>query len=128
MKALRIISLLALLPLLGTGASWAHNCPDRPVTVKASAGHGRAPTILQVKPSTITVREGCSFTIKIPDDMTVSTVGKTQNWLTKGPQINRPIIISVMVEGKKLERDEPYKYKVVVESIGELDPYVKVTR
>jgi hypothetical protein len=123
MKALRIISLLALLPFLGTGASWAHDCPDRPVTVKASAGHGQAPTILQVKPSTITVREGCSFYINIPRDVNVSTEA-AQTWLSKKAQMNSPIDISVE---KGTARDDPYKYKIVVEGIGELDPYVKVT-
>ncbi len=128
MKALRIISLLALLPFLGTGASLAHNCPDRPVTLMASAGHGHAPTILQVKPSTITVKEGCSFYINIPGNVNVSTEAAeavAESWLSKDAQMTSPIDISV-VEG--MERDAPYKYTIVVEGFGQLDPYVRVTK
>ena len=125
MKLSRIVLLLGLLPVLGAcSPKNGQTCPDRHVNLIAKTGNENAPTILQVKPDTIVVKEGCSFEVRFSGGLSVSTVGKTQAWLTKPSQNVSPIEITVP-SGK--ERDEPYKYAIKVDEFGTLDPRARVT-
>ena len=126
MKALRIISLLALLPLLGTGTSLAQkDCPPRHVNVITQSGGENGPASLAVHPAIVRVSQGCSVEIWIPPGMTVNTFGaneETDTWLKKS-SMNVPITINV-----SLDQDTGlYKYKIEVVGFGTLDPYVRVT-
>ena len=128
MKALRIISLLALLPLLGTGASWAvEHCPVQPkhVILIAKSGGEQGPASLAVHPAVVVVRQGCSLEIWIPPGSKVKTDGGEGNdWLTKTSQGTAPIVISVALD----QALGLYKYKIELEDFGTLDPYVRVTK
>jgi hypothetical protein len=95
-------------------------------------GNERAPTILQVKPDTIVVKEECSFDIKFTGAITVSTVGDKEskigdndNWLTKPAQSSSPITIEAP---SGTAQDKAYKYTIVVDKIGTLDPRARVTQ
>ena len=128
MKALRIISLLALLPLLGTGASWAvEHCPVQPkhVILVAKSGGEQGPASLAVHPAVVVVRQGCSLEIWIPPGTTVTTKGKgdENSWLNKSSS-GAPIIISVAQN----QTAGLYKYEIEVAGFGMLDPYVRVTK
>ncbi len=126
MKTSRIVLLLGLLPVLGACSPInGQTCPDRHVNLIAKTGNERAPTILQVKPDTIVVKEGCSFEVRFSGGLSVSTVGKTQAWLTKSSQSTSPIEITVP-SGK--ERLDPYKYAINVDEFGTLDPRARVTQ
>ncbi len=125
MKLSRIVLLLGLLPVLGACSPInGQTCPARHVNLIAKTGNENAPTILQVKPDTIVVKEGCSFEVRFSGGLSVSTVGKTQAWLTKPAHNVSPIEITVP-SGK--ERDEPYKYAIKVDEFGTLDPRARVT-
>jgi hypothetical protein len=97
----------------------------------AKTGNGRAPSILQVKPDTIVVKEGCEFEVRFTGDLSVSTVGGKEsaveggkNWLTKPAQSSSPIKIKAP---SGTAQEEPYKYAIVVDKIGTLDPRARVT-
>ena len=125
MKSSRIVLLLGLLSVLGAcSPKNSQTCPDRHVNLIAKTGNENAPTILQVKPDTIVVKEGCSFEVRFTGDITVSTVGKTEAWLTKGSQKVSPIIITAP---SGTAQDEPYKYTIVVDNFGTLDPRARIT-
>ena len=129
MKALRIISLLALLPLLGTAASWA--CPPHPkhVTVVIQSGGEGGAASLAVHPAIVRVKENCTFEIEVPPGMTVKTYALDKNaksWLNKSSDVN-PIIITAPALANGIDSKD-YKYKIELEDFGTLDPYVKVTR
>lgn len=125
MKSLKIILLLAPLPLLGACDSLHfENCASRYVRVIAITGGENAPTILKVAPDTITIKEGGCFEVRFPASKTVSTVGGAQKWLEKDKKSSSPITITVP-SGKA--QPEPYKYTIVVEKFGTLDPRVRVT-
>jgi hypothetical protein len=129
MKALRIISLLALLPLSCTGATWA--CPPQPkhVSVTIHPGSEGAAASLAVHPATVRVKENCTFVIEVPPGMTVKTIAKDQNaksWLDKSSNVN-----PITIKAPALANDndyEVYKYKIEITGFGMLDPYVRVTR
>ena len=128
MKALRIISLLALLPLLGTGASSAaEDCPPQPkhVNVVVQAGGEHGPATLAVHPAIVVVSKGCSLEIWIPPGTTVTTKGKgdENSWLNKSSS-GAPIIISIAPN----QTEGLYKYEIEVAGFGMLDPYVRVTK
>ena len=125
MKSSGIMLLLGLLPVLGACAAMnGHTCPSRHVNLIARTGGENAPTILQVKPDTIVIKEGCSFEVRFPGGRTVSTAGDTESWLSKSAQSTSPITITAP-SGKV--REEPYKYTIVVEKFGTLDPRARVT-
>ncbi len=125
MKLSKIILLLAPLPLLGACDSLNfENCASRYVRVIAITGGENSPTILKVAPDTIKIKEGGCFEVRFAGGKTVSTVGGTQNWLDKGKHSSSPITITVPAD--KAQRD-PYKYTIVVDKFGTLDPRVKVT-
>ncbi len=125
MKSLKIILLLAPLPLLGACDSFNFDeCASRYVRVIAITGGENSPTILKVAPDTIKIKEGGCFEVRFAGGKTVSTVGETQNWLNKGKHSSSPITITVP-SGKA--RPDPYKYTIVVDKFGTLDPRVRVT-
>jgi hypothetical protein len=132
MKSSRIVLLLGLLPILGACSPMnGDTCPDRHVNLIATGGNEKAPTILQVKPDTIVVKEECSFEIKFVGAITVSTVGDKEsaveggkNWLSKPAQSNSPITIKAP---SGTAQEEAYKYTIVVDEIGTLDPRARVT-
>ena len=132
MKSSRIVLLLGLLSVLGAcSPKNSQTCPDRHVNLIAKTGNENAPTILQVKPDTIVVKEGCSFEVRFSGDITVSTVGSKEsaveggkNWLTKPAQSSSPIKIEAP---SGTAQDEPYKYTIVVDNFGALDPRARIT-
>ncbi len=126
MKLSRIVLLLGLLSVLGACSPInGQTCPDRHVNLIAKTGNERAPTILQVKPDTIVVKEGCSFEVRFSGGLSVSTVGKTQAWLTKPAQSNSPITIKAP---SGTAQEKAYKYAIEVDEFGTLDPRARVTQ
>ncbi len=126
MKSSRIVLMLGLLPVLVACSPMnGDTCPDRHVNLIAKIGNKTKPSILQVKPDTIVVKEGCEFEVRFSGGLSVSTVGKTQAWLTKSSQSTSPIKIKAP---SGTAQEEPYKYAIVVDEIGTLDPRARVTR
>ena len=140
MKSSRIVLLLGLLSVLGAcSPKNSQTCPDRHVNLIAKTGNENAPTILQVKPDTIVVKEGCSFEVRFSGDITVSTVGSKEstvgdkeskigdddNWLTKPAQSSSPITIEAP---SGTAQEKAYKYTIVVDKFGTLDPRARVTQ
>ena len=125
MKLSRIVLLLGLLPVLGAcSPKNGQTCPPRHVNLIAKTGNENAPTILQVKPDTIVVKEECSFEVRFSSGLSVSTVGKTQAWLTKPAQSSSPITIKAP---SGAAQEKAYKYTIVVDKFGTLDPRARVT-
>ena len=125
MKSSRIVLMLGLLPVLVACSPMnGDTCPDRHVNLIAKTGNENAPTILQVKPDTIVVKEECSFEVRFSGGLSVSTVGKTQAWLTKPAQSSSPITIKAP---SGAAQEKAYEYAIVVDEIGTLDPRARVT-
>jgi hypothetical protein len=132
MKLSRIVLMLGLLPVLVACSPMKNDtCPDRHVNLIAKIGNKSKPSILQVKPDTIVVKEGCEFEVRFTGDISVSTVGGKEsaveggkNWLSKPAQSSSPIKIKAP---SGTAQEEPYKYAIVVDKIGTLDPRARVT-
>ncbi len=122
MKTSRILLLLGLLPVLNAcGEEGMFKCAPRHVNLTTNSGTENAPTILQIKPDTIVVKDGCPFDIKFQAGRTVSTKSN-QAWLTKGETTVSPIKFDVPDGQAPLT----YKYEVIVKEFGTLDPRARV--
>ncbi len=122
MKTSRLALLLGLLPILGSCDFFAPGvfCALRHVNVKIKGDSETSATYLQVNPAQISVKQGCTFTIKFKSGLTVST-DSGEAWLTKGAS-GKPIVVSVpMAQAKGI-----YKYDLEVAGFGKLDPRARV--
>jgi hypothetical protein len=90
---------------------------------------GQGKSYLEVVPDTVTVKQGCPFTLKNPGGHSVSTRGANkEQWLLKPASVTEITfdvpdnLVPDNVEWKI------FKYTVDVENIGQLDPRARIKK
>ena len=83
-------------------------------------------TRIRIKPDTVQVTPGCSFEIKNPRGVTFNTAS-TIPWLVGGPTSENLVLGPAVCTVGDCEGDDPaFKYTIIVNDIGQLDPRVRV--
>ncbi|MCZ6643934.1 MAG: hypothetical protein O7F71_20350 [Gammaproteobacteria bacterium] len=94
----------------------------RAVDANKGGNNPRGFTRIRISPDTVTVKEGCTFTINNPGNHTINTISAGVPWLT------RPATEGNLKTEKaaKTGGNDYFKFTIIVEDIGQLDPRVRV--
>ena len=125
---------LSFLLLVLSGCAAPDGCPvvdaftnldARNANPNSNYNAGTGATTISVRPDTIRVRNGCHLVIRNNDNHTITTDG-AESWLDGGPVDNDLRLGPAKCATDPCTEADIFKFKIIVDGIGELDPRARV--
>ena len=89
-------------------------------------GQGRGFTRIRISPDTVGVKEGCFFEIRNPRGVTFKTTSDI-TWLKSESTSDKLVLGRAECTPGDCDEDDPaFKYTIIVDDVGQLDPRVRV--
>ena len=129
------LTILSGLLLVMTGCAAPGECPvvdaftilhAMDANPRSDYNGGRGTSVVSVTPDTIRVKHGCNFVIRNQDDATITTESG-EMWLRHTTPTKEDITLGpAECATDPCTEADIYKFKIVVDGIGELDPRARV--
>jgi hypothetical protein len=126
----RLSCSILLIPLFVLGGCVTldeNGCRRVSTTLKArddGNGGGNGASFIRIDPDTVKLDEKCSFVINNPQGHLIHTTSTEADWLISGD----PTTLGIILGPAKGNPGRNYKYKILVDGIGELDPRAHIRR